>query len=504
MPNQDALTKLDRSLWRALTATQGGPRSVVLAVLVRGLSEGWPPDDIRQWMFPRVRSLARGLRPPSSGVQHGSDEHTRGSGAGAAATRASDVDALITSGAAWSQLCVAARTEVESSPSANGVVDPAKLRKSRLDTATKLTVGMVMPLSDTEQFNLATNVGARVALGCVGGMLLDDERGLPGVLLSNLAMATMEGRLEATGRLHLLVAAERGLLQRVRGGQGVLSRYKLAPVDRDRRARVANEYQATINALADGTPDSIADVIRSVRHPAWGYSSTLKHSHWLILLADVTGRPVSEFGVTKRMEQELRRETLLPAAVAPSLNFILDLVAEDPEQGNPDRSTGEQISARQAALLASELAAETSRIRRETAIANTTVRDNIRAGLNLLLEEYPAPFALRRSSRRSEKEDQAEAAGRWVQSMRSAIVAANPDDTFLNGVAPLLTKILLSKGAPAGWAPAAVAYISHGDIEARAGNPASDLGVQVGIVDGREPGFRPLERHGLAAAVGSR
>jgi hypothetical protein len=225
-------------------------------------------------------------------------------------------------------------------------------------------------------------------------------------------------------RRNLKLLQELGMITRLRDGRGVHGRFRLNDPGAERIGSLG-KHSVSIVAFVDGQPDPLADLIRSVTHPAWAHSSTLAHTHWLTLIYDAAGVDVTQLSMRDRYERDLRRTMKtehLEVATLPYLRQILDDIAGDPTRGHFDEVAGEWISpdrARANAVAAYREKAEARKLevtgyKEDKSIAFVTV--------NELLTVHPVP-ASPSGGRRSSAEERSANLMIWAKTMRALIGA---------------------------------------------------------------------------------
>jgi hypothetical protein len=366
---------------------------------------------------------------------------------------------LINNGRLWGHFCKAAERKVLSSPSVTGDV-----RGSHLSTARKLYAGLLLPLPQGDGLLFKRNLSVRVALANVGLTLLNDEKGWETAIYTQPRLAMITGCSPRTAWESLSVLEEIGVLGRI-SKKGANGRFRMSVLNGESRDGIRG-FKESIEAFVDGAPDLIGEVIRSVTHPAWSYSGTLNHGHWLTLLADVAGVSVKTFRMRPVIEKPIRAtleaEHLMPATVLPYLVEILDRITDDPEHGRDDPTTGERVTARTAHARASAIYADAAHARGEASIMHKEIKRNAHEVLAELLHEnrIPQPPHLAKESMAEKRQAAVQS---WLASMRRVIVAGNPNESFkLVGGAALRSK-LITRGYGPKFAQKAVDHIMRGD-----------------------------------------
>jgi hypothetical protein len=449
----------DHLLGPVLSRNRGPSSSVLLAVLVKGIVNGIEPEDIRLWIKSRTAEGSNRAEVTVAVPQQEFDvdpETIRGS---LDMRPSPPLKELINSGPLWSHFCKAAERKVLSSPSITGDV-----RGSHRSTARKLYAGLLLPLPQSDGLLMKRNINARVALAHFGLTMLSDDKGWDSAIYTQPRLAAATGSSARTAWASFKDLEEVGVLRRL-SKEGTTGRFRMAELNGERRDGL-RVYKESIDPFINRDPDMIGDVIRSVSHPAWSHSATLNFGHWLTLLADAAGVPVSNFRMRRVMELPIRATMkshhLKPATVLPFLSGILDRIADDPQQGRVDCLSGARVSARSAHASDQAAYAESAHDRGEASIRHKEITRNAYQVLNALLTENRIPKPPHLGSPRT-TEARTEQLHAWTYSMREELRAGNPNDAFKSTGGAALEKILTTRGYGPKFAEATVRYIMHGD-----------------------------------------
>lgn len=457
---RETSSTFDHLLGPVLARDHGPAGAVLLSVLVKGLANGVAPEDIRLWIKSRATEGSRRVGVHTAMSQHGFDEQPAEPSDGAAVTRSSPpLVELVNNGPLWSHFCKAAERKVLSSPSVTGDV-----RGSHLSTARKLYAGLLLPLPHGDGLLYKRNLNARVALANVGLTMLNDNKGWDTAIYTQPRLAMMTGGSPRTAWESLSVLDRIGVLGRI-SKKGANGRFRMSALNGESRDGIRG-FKESIEALVDGVPDLISEVVRSVTHPAWSYSATLNHGHWLTLLADVADVSVQTFRMRPVIEKPIRAtleaEHLMPATVIPYLVEILDRIADDPAHGRVDPTTGDRVTARAAHANALANYEDAACARGEASIKYKKNKRNAHVVLADLLAErrIPKPPHLGSPNTAEARTDQVSA---WRSSMREVIVIERPNSDFKSVGGTALRGILQRRGYGPVFADKTVRYIMHGE-----------------------------------------
>ncbi|WP_166999128.1 hypothetical protein [Paramicrobacterium fandaimingii] len=511
---REGLPSNSPALIRKLRTARGPAASVVRAVLVKGLAAGEAPEEIRSLIKQHGRGVPRGASADLGAEQQVSvGESSRSAQSvhrrGGAATPAG----LVRYDRVWRDFLEAAEREVLSSPSVSG-----DFRGAHVSAAKKLYAGLLHPLPYPAKVDFRRNVGARAAFAWVGLQLLDDELARSTVVVSKAKLAATMGWTPKSAARYVGLLTEQHLLQEANRAESGAGRFELSRVTLERR-EILPPFVESIGLLVDGYPDPLGEVIRSVAHPAWAHSSRLDHRHWLMLLCDVAGIPVSELGMSGKTEREVRpmleQESLSPATVSPFLSEILDRIAANPEHGKLDEDSGMQKPASEIAKQAMANWERASKAFRDDQDAWKAAKEKARAvdagnvseqepeteswapdepeaeiraaadpvnipspptesahsGINpqviqfidALLKRYPMPQAAGADSDEGERKQFSKMFPHWTTAVREPIAERGPTEQFMAEGAAVLQERLRDKGYTPNAARRAAHFIMRGE-----------------------------------------
>jgi hypothetical protein len=464
------LSTLDALFGPLMATATGSAWSVASAVVVKGIANEVPPTDIRLWLVSR----GTGWRPRGAGewnAQHGFDVPSESVGSGATDSGGrSPLVELVSKQVLWADLVRSGMKWVElssSSLSASDDQNRERVRRSHRITAHRLLGGLLQMLPDpevTDTWEIGRKVNVRVALAGVALPLIDDPDGWDTAILTEPKLAMMAGWSKRTARIQLASLCELRMLRRTRSGRGVNGRFRLMTAA-GKGAIDLLSYRASIEALTDGTPDPLADVVRSVTHPAWTHSATLDHRHWLLLLADTAGIPAAHFGFERRVEKKLRgtlgsgprgdqqgNALHLTVHTVRYLIEILDDIADNVDHGCISEVTGERVSARTAHVLTVQKYAAEATARGTEAVRMKKITTAAYDFVNQIIDRYPiprSPMGGRRSTREAREKEIVE----WQDKVQGAIVGAGlTDPAIAEAVEDAFVSKLLKQGYGLGYA----------------------------------------------------
>ncbi|AQX81552.1 hypothetical protein BWO91_17685 [Plantibacter flavus] len=218
---------------------------------------------------------------------------------------------------------------------------------------------LLCPLPETDtsgkKLGYARDSKLRVTTTLIALKMLSDTPLRDTAIITLRHLCVEAGWAEATAFKNLATLRELGLITKSLPGTNKAgarwtprdSRYAIRKLTIDRRDET-RQYAESIESLVSGSPDTLAKVILSAAHPAWGHSSTLNYGHWLLLLADVTGMNPAAFKLSWKSVHNrrptLQQEHLIPETVDQYLTGILDRIAANPAHGKQSRD-GTQLTA---------------------------------------------------------------------------------------------------------------------------------------------------------------
>lgn len=437
---EDDPSLYDRLLKPVLKTARRSGEARVLALLTKGIANELDLHGVRLWIKLHGKRYTFRRATDTSRSQHASDAD--------GAPGESDLDEqstytlsdLVQRNEVWQRLCRAAEEKVLRSTSLS-------VRDSHLVTSTKLFAALLLPLPlpsiTGKPHSVTANINLRMALaGIAMKLLADTDNGRDTAVLTQPALAVQMGwsgktagrHLEELERLRLITKPSGGKSAGDRGhsGKGVLGRFRLSELSAQ-RAESVSRFGKSIEAFVDGTPDRVADLLRTIGHCVWGYSDVFGYGHLAVLIAAAAGVPVDVFNMRKGILDELTdaldREFRDPAYTALHLAEILDRLAADPAYGVTDKTTGERLSPREAADRAMTNYQAEAMVHRVDAEAARTVKGR----LTLLLDKYKLPARpIGFGARRSTIEKLQETMWDWAADMHREILEEPTTDEFLD------------------------------------------------------------------------
>lgn len=231
---------------------------------------------------------------------------------------------LSISSPSWYRLVSAARRRILSSTTGGGGAEKIRLRASRR------VVGHLLNPSPAG-LGPRAEVSARVAFGAAAGIFLREAeaRGFDTIILTAAYLASRLGVSQRTAVRALKTLRSIGWLSAAPKAAGGAARYRLGRLSHA-EGLVAYRFGGTVDALAAGGTDPLAEVLRSALSPAWHYG--LGGRAWLALAAHRAG--VGGLGLSPALQKRARAEAekLLPGVwegTAP-LAPVLDALAATP------------------------------------------------------------------------------------------------------------------------------------------------------------------------------
>jgi hypothetical protein len=311
------LALYDQRLGSLLWSAMGSPSEVLLAVMTGAITKDLPKAEVRTWLSRRVARSSSGSR----------DARTEGAVASIASDRQRSnlsnerlrsIGDLVGSSYTWTRLWDKAEGYVLSPTSESSVAS---------SVVRTLYARLLLPLPHGDDLGYKRNLNTRVALAAMVTVMVRSGRDWKSVVFTQPRLALLVGWSITTANVNLRVLCELGILKRIRSW-GV---YRVVALSKDEQDRI-RDYEDSINSFLGDEPDALAATIRSVTHPAWGYSSAVQHAHWAKLLLDIAGVPVATWKLRPAIERELagglRKEYLLEATAARYLDRILDEIAD--------------------------------------------------------------------------------------------------------------------------------------------------------------------------------
>ncbi|MEX1078520.1 MAG: hypothetical protein WED09_05380 [Homoserinimonas sp.] len=228
--------------------------------------------------------------------------------------------------------------------------------------AKTLLAGLLLSPENEDARSFTEKLAVRVTLASFGVMLLEDHRTMAyffpdapaanrkgwdtaGFTQPQLVVMTGWSLRTAFKYLHILV--EDQTLTRL-SAPGDYGRFRMRKAGAKQLAQT-RRFHHVAESIADDTPDPLADVMRSISHPAWAYTGALSHKHWLVLLADLAGVPASRYGMRPEVEETVRGEVehlgLMESAQDLCIFDKLDSIAAAPQSGIGDNESGDNDSA---------------------------------------------------------------------------------------------------------------------------------------------------------------
>lgn len=231
----------------------------------------------------------------------------------------------------WSRRIVtpARRRYAASSPGGAGVV------RLRLRVARVLVAHLLSPVPEHREVSAAAQINARRVLAAVATGVLDSlasDQPMDTALVSTKSLAVDLGLSEGGCRDALRACVKAKWIAVVTEPPGSSKKYRMVGGLSDRVEEVAWRYADAVDALTDGSPEPLADLIRAARHPAIGHhaeGATAAAKGWLWALADMAETPSTSLGLSPGATEDARNLWLglLSADVEATLAEDLDISA---------------------------------------------------------------------------------------------------------------------------------------------------------------------------------
>jgi hypothetical protein len=437
----------------------GEPFRVASALLLKGMGRGLTTDVIRDWIGRRVSeqiNWAGGIRA----VRQESDVDPSRPNEGAALIRSYvTLQGFINSNPRWAE-CVSWSERKARSKSSGAI------REDHLVAANWMLAGVLLALPQSAGALLfRRSVNARVAVAATGRRKIADDIGMATVLVSYTRIAAEHGYTRQLVARTFDDLCSAGLLTKTAGGKRVTGRFLLSNVEKNRLTAL-DRFADTASAIVDGRNAALANLILSVDHPAWTYSDSLSHKHWLLLLADSAGVSVRDLGISIKLEREVRAEldgALLTTRTLPQLNEILEHHADDDLFGTMHRPSGEWLTPRAAKERAMEAYRASAEQEWWTAKQFNEVKSLVHTQLTQTfsgsLAIPPAPYLGRT---RDERDDRSEELIQWLLRSHDAARKNWPDDEHPTERRDYLLSKLISRKYGAAFSAQIVDYVLDG------------------------------------------